>query len=153
MLVILSFYFSWQLINTASSAKLWALPIATVATTPYCLQYGPLYSVRIPACLLWTSGFANPFVKLSNVIKIICIKKQSTKIDPVLQCHDERNNMIATRIKIPFREGRMKQFLKHRSPWFVAQDLIHILDTNDCARIQHHRSDSCSWGNCHKIFI
>lgn len=71
------------------------------------------------------------------MIKIICIKKQATKIDPVLQCHDERDDMIATTIKTTFREGRMKQFLKHRSPWFVTQDLIHILDTSDCARNQH----------------
>ena len=29
---------------------------------------------------------------------MICKKKQATKIDPVLQCHDERDNMIATTV-------------------------------------------------------
>ena len=32
---------------------------------------------------------------------MICIKKQATKIDPVLQCHDERDNMIATTVMAP----------------------------------------------------
>ena len=73
--------FSWQLISAAPSHKFWVLHVATIPTTPYYLQYSPLFSVRIPAWLLWTSVFANPFVKMSNVIIISCLKKQATKAD------------------------------------------------------------------------
>ena len=142
MLGILGFYFSLQLISTASSDKLWALPIATVPTTPYCLQYGPLYSVRIPTCLLWTSGFANPFVKVLVYLCIfgcagslfLCVGSSCGKQGLLPSCGSSHcGDLSFCRAQALSRARRLQKLWSTGSltPWHVeplpTRDQIHIL--------------------------